>query len=767
MSSDRDVNEILYQEVYPRLDVEAFLSHLHPQDKGEYYEVDCPRCGQRRAYIYKNNWVIQCNRRNECQYSKRLNEYLRQERGLEESALLSHLAQNVGYQLSDDDSYSWESESAAQEKSRILEIALHFFIEQMDTPPAEIILQYLQEERGYTRDEIRTMELGFYPSEGELADYLEDSLVDNIDAENAGLRTSGFGSTHQLMIPYKDPTGRLIGFIGRATSENAEPKYKNSHGCRRNFPFNLNNAKGQEDIVVLEGYLDALIFTARGLPNVVALGSADPAGGQLENVVRFGGKNLILCGDSDEVGIPAVKRTIRKIQRMEGARPYVLFMPEGYKDPDEFVRNRGIEDFRELLHTLESGGRWLGRFVAQQNAYSNDLKRDKAIEVLFEEMVHVDDPVARNDMVESFAQEARIDVGILSTKSERFLKWKAEKESRRKLQSLIKESASNLQDGRTTIEVVSSLMANLPGVSCGLEETDSSAEYSCCAFLEDWRRSRGELLTGYRKLDDHLVIEAGTINVIAGRPSHGKTTFLLNILLNMCEKYPEKRFLFWSYEESRRLVGAKLLLSLQKRKDPSSSTSLKMASGYLKFSDLDLHHHFSTGLEDLRELFDSRRILLLDGHLELDNLCKRIETLKEKYDIPVVFIDYIQKIRPKKSTGTRQVDLQIVSDRLMELSKRLELVVIIGAQLRRESRAENAITLTHLRESGDIEQDANIVLGLHNPAMNEDEVSSSEITELDVLTLKNRNGEVQRRTKLRFHRKSFFIEDQMRRDWKD
>jgi replicative DNA helicase len=192
-----------------------------------------------------------------------------------------------------------------------------------------------------------------------------------------------------------------------------------------------------------------------------------------------------------------------------------------------------------------------------------------------------------------------------------------------------------------------------------------------------------------------------------------------------------------------------------------------MASGYLKFSDLDLHHHFSTGLEDLRELFDSRRILLLDGHLELDNLCKRIETLKEKYDIPVVFIDYIQKIRPKKSTGTRQVDLQIVSDRLMELSKRLELVVIIGAQLRRESRAENAITLTHLRESGDIEQDANIVLGLHNPAMNEDEVSSSEITELDVLTLKNRNGEVQRRTKLRFHRKSFFIEDQMRRDWKD
>lgn len=69
------------------------------------------------------------------------------------------------------------------------------------------------------------------------------------------------------------------------------------------------------------------------------------------------------------------------------------------------------------------------------------------------------------------------------------------------------------------------------------------------------------LKTGFKGLDGRIVIQPSTLNFVAGRPSHGKTTVMLNMLRNMIRSNPDKAFMFYSYKESHEDIYTKILLS--------------------------------------------------------------------------------------------------------------------------------------------------------------------------------------------------------------
>lgn len=118
---------------------------------------------------------------------------------------------------------------------------------------------------------------------------------------------------------------------------------------------------------------------------------------------------------------------------------------------------------------------------------------------------------------------------------------------------------------------------------------------------------------------------------------------------------------------------------------------------------------------------------------------------------------------------TRQIEIQKISERVLETAKKLSLPIILGAQLGRDRDRKDKVRLDNLREAGDIEQDANLVIGLYNEAMEKaqdnDEPLETRTVDLELTILKNRNGVVNEATTLIFDRPILTIRDKDKGNW--
>jgi len=283
--------------------------------------------------------------------------YLERKESLEFREALDRLSRDAGVELKDgqQDKERWEKQT---ERATVLEIALDFFKKQLWTDRGKDVLHYLRKERKYNDKEIESMELGLYPSRGELEDYLVNKGYSVNIINNIGLKTKGFGDTHKLVIPYRDPVGRLKGFIVRALDDQVEPKYLVSFCVEKNTPFNLHEARGLRDLIVAEGFLDALIATQRGIKGVVATGTSSLTEAQLETAIRYGAKNFILALDNDEAGLKGIERALELISG-KCLKTFVAKLLSGYKDPDELMRApRGIEVFKKSIKEAQDGFKW-------------------------------------------------------------------------------------------------------------------------------------------------------------------------------------------------------------------------------------------------------------------------------------------------------------------------------------------------------------------------------------------------------------------------
>lgn len=156
---------------------------------------------------------------------------------------------------------------------------------------------------------------------------------------------------NRLMFPIIDVYGNIIGFGGRILGD-GQPKYLNSPETEifnksRNL-YNLNNAKAAKvrELILVEGYMDAISIYQAGFHNVVAsLGTAFNE--NHSKVMKAYADSVILLFDSDEAGVKAVLRAIPVLENA-GLKIKVLQVHNA-KDPDEFIKKFGAEEFGELL----------------------------------------------------------------------------------------------------------------------------------------------------------------------------------------------------------------------------------------------------------------------------------------------------------------------------------------------------------------------------------------------------------------------------------
>lgn len=228
----------------------------------------------------------------------------------------------------------------------------------MEHPAAAEARKYLAE-RGLTTEIVRGFGLGFAPGDwNALIKFMQSKGFGVHDLVEVGLAARGERNAYdrfrsRLMFPIADIQGRVVGFGGRVLGDGT-PKYLNTPETeffnKSKILFGLDRARRHIReagyAIITEGYMDAITAHQFGIANTVAsLGTSltRDHGRLLVHHTR----EIIIAYDSDAAGVAATIRGLDILQEL-GCRIRVLLLPEG-KDPDEFLRKRGVEAWRQQV----------------------------------------------------------------------------------------------------------------------------------------------------------------------------------------------------------------------------------------------------------------------------------------------------------------------------------------------------------------------------------------------------------------------------------
>jgi replicative DNA helicase len=236
--------------------------------------------------------------------------------------------------------------------------------------------------------------------------------------------------------------------------------------------------------------------------------------------------------------------------------------------------------------------------------------------------------------------------------------------------------------------------------------------------------------TGFIDLDRILTgLQPSDLLIIAGRPGQGKTGFLLSIAKNAALTH-KKHVAIFSLEMSNEQVVQRLIAQ------ETGIDSQRLRNGKLQESEWPLFTHAI-------EVFSDTHIFLDDTPaitpLQLRTKCRRLHM---EFGIDLIIIDYLQLMSGDSRNDNRVQEVSHISRNLKVLARELNVPVLTAAQLSRavEQRTDKKPVLSDLRESGSLEQDADIVMFIYRPDQYEKETDKQNIAE--IIIAKHRNGPV-------------------------
>ena len=232
--------------------------------------------------------------------------------------------------------------------------------------------------------------------------------------------------------------------------------------------------------------------------------------------------------------------------------------------------------------------------------------------------------------------------------------------------------------------------------------------------------------------------QKGDFIIVAARPSMGKTAFVLNIAKNMSISSAHKHVAFFSLEMSREQLVQRLLCST------ALVDSAKLRTGRISTQkEWDQLASAASVLMDAPLFIDDTPGVSVS---EIRSKCRR---LKAEQGLDIIMIDYLQLMQAKntlRNGDNRQQEISEISRSLKSLARELNVPVIALSQLSRsvEARQDHRPLLSDLRESGSLEQDADMVSFLFRPAYYDRDMEDDnpQKNETEIILAKNRNGPV-------------------------
>ena len=238
--------------------------------------------------------------------------------------------------------------------------------------------------------------------------------------------------------------------------------------------------------------------------------------------------------------------------------------------------------------------------------------------------------------------------------------------------------------------------------------------------------------SGFTVLDNMTGgFQSSDLIIVAARPSMGKTAFVLSLARNAAVDH-DKAIGFFSLEMSSQQLVLRLICA-EARVDAHSVRTGRLPE--------EQWRHLSTRIG---KLYNAKIFIDDTPALSILELRAKARRLRAEHNINMVIIDYLQLMQGPKNAQSREQEISMISRSLKALSKELNIPVVALSQLNRavETTTDKRPTLANLRESGAIEQDADVVLFIHRPekyGLSRDDGSSAEGV-AEIIIGKQRNG---------------------------
>jgi replicative DNA helicase len=254
--------------------------------------------------------------------------------------------------------------------------------------------------------------------------------------------------------------------------------------------------------------------------------------------------------------------------------------------------------------------------------------------------------------------------------------------------------------------------------------------------LEKLAQNKGAITgvsTGFAEIDKITSgLHANELIIVAARPAMGKTAWALNVATNIA-KNQDKAVALFNMEMGAEQLAMRMLAS------EGHIDQNKLKRGFLEHSDWKKINEAISRLADTKLFIDDTPGMTMS---EIKAKCRRLASQKD--GLGVIIIDYLTLIQGSaKYMGNRQQEVSEISRSLKTLAMELEVPVIALAQLSRsvEGREDKRPMLSDLRESGSIEQDADIVAFLYrDDYYNKQASEESQVSESEFIIAKHRNG---------------------------
>ncbi len=408
--------EELIQEIAQKNDiVDVIGTYVHLQKKGANYFGLCPFHNEKSGSfsVSRNRQFYHCFG---CGAAGNVYKFLMEHERLTFQEAVQNLADRAGIKLPEKSQYSEEDRKRADRKSKLYDAnkeAATFYYKLLRLQQGEEGQKYF-DERKLSRETQQKFGLGYAPMYNDaLVKYLrEKGFADDI------IRDAGLASFHEkygltdkfynrVMFPIFDVNQKVIGFGGRVLGD-AKPKYLNSpetdifDKSRNLYGLQFAKTSKKNHFILCEGYMDVIALHQAGFTESVAsLGTAFTPGQAM--IIKRYVKNVLLSYDSDEAGVKAALRGIL-ILRDAGLQAKVVDM-KPYKDPDEFIKNLGAEEYQKRLEGAENGFFFEVRQAMTKYDLSDPAEKTQFHKEIASLLYRFEEEIERENYLEAIAEK--------------------------------------------------------------------------------------------------------------------------------------------------------------------------------------------------------------------------------------------------------------------------------------------------------------------------------------------------------------------------
>lgn len=283
--------------------------------------------------------------------------------------------------------------------------------------------EYLKN-RGINDETIKEFGIGLSLIKGNIYEALVKKGFDNKDILKSGLATeNGYDLyRNRIMFPLWDLNGKVVGFSGRIFNGEDAPKYINSRETEifkkgellYNYHRARNECRRKNEVIIMEGFMDVISAYTHGITNVVAAMGTAITSSNAHLISRMA-KNIILCFDGDDAGIMAANACTNELLKLDVFPSIVVLDKAKGKDPDEYIKNNGVEAFKEKLSHPLSVMEFKEFYNKRGIDMGDSTSKAEYVKKMITEIDNIKDPVLREVTIGKLSDETNLGIEFLKS----------------------------------------------------------------------------------------------------------------------------------------------------------------------------------------------------------------------------------------------------------------------------------------------------------------------------------------------------------------